>query len=81
MAEKKITGDETVTIFVPRIPGGPEMMFVALNGKAYNIPRGTATEVPKDVANIFYMSVQAEENAWKQSEEFQRDMLTVQGAP
>lgn len=73
--------EKKVSLIVPREPGGEEMLFVALNGKAYNIPRGKVVEIPEDVARVYYNSVAAEENAWKNSMAMQAEMNTVQGAP
>lgn len=73
--------ERKVTLVIPRDPGGEQMMFIALNGKAYNIPRGKPVEVPKAVAEIYYRSIQAEEISYAYSDEQQREMNVVQGAP
>ena len=81
MAEKKAVEKDTVTIVIPREPGGEDMLFVALNGKSYLIPRGKAVEVPKNVADVYYESVAAQEAALDHIDDFQDEMRTVQGAP
>lgn len=47
---------EKVTVFVPKIPGDDPMLYVGLNGKGWNIPRGMNVEVPKPVADIIAQS-------------------------
>jgi hypothetical protein len=47
---------EMVRIFVPRIPGENKTQYVAINGKAWNIPCDEYWEVPKPVADIVMAS-------------------------
>lgn len=85
MAEKKNAAcvEDMVTIVVPREPGtvGDDMYFVALNGKAYNIPRGKPVQLPAPVAAVYYESIAAQDAAFMHIDEFQQEMRTVQGAP
>lgn len=44
---------QMVTVFLPRATGNEEnFLFVALNGKGYNIMRGQHVQVPRPVAEI-----------------------------
>lgn len=44
---------QLVTVYLPRATGKEEnFLFVALNGKGYNIMRGQQVMVPKPVADI-----------------------------
>lgn len=55
MAAKTTTppvAEERVTVFVEKESGEPPMLFVGINGKNWQIPRGKSVEVPKSVANI-----------------------------
>ena len=64
---------ETVSVFVPKIPGGMPSMWVGINGKSWNIPCGKRTNVPAYVAAIIHrrernMQVAEEYAAEKQRE-------------
>lgn len=72
---------EMVTLHVPKASGEDRMLFIGLNGKAWNIPRGTTVEVPKPVADIYYQSVQNAEAADRYAEAKQQEMTKVYGAP
>jgi hypothetical protein len=55
MAAKTTTppvAEERVTVFVEKESGEPPMLFVGINGKNWQIPRGKSVEVPKSVANL-----------------------------
>lgn len=43
---------EKVPVFVQMVSGEESSLFVAVNGKGYQIPRGKQVEVPKPVAEI-----------------------------
>ena len=43
---------EMVDIFIPIVSGEENTVFVGLNGKAWQIPRGKREKVPKPVAEI-----------------------------
>ena len=54
---------EMVDIFIPIVSGEDNTVFVGLNGKAWQIPRGKKVQVPKPVADIYE---RAQRNATKQ---------------
>lgn len=43
---------DRVAVFLPVIPGEPDEVFVALNGKGYTIQRGTSVMVPVAIKDI-----------------------------
>jgi hypothetical protein len=65
MAAKKITTEKRVKYRLPRLPGAnaDQDQYVALNGKAYIIKRGTEVEIPEAVAEILKHSEYAEDIA------------------
>lgn len=77
----KNTEKNTVSVVVPREPGGDSMLFLALNGKTYNIPRGKRVELPAEVADVYYRSIEAEDYARKYSDEQNAAMNEIVGAP
>lgn len=44
--------EELVTVFVDKESGEPPMLFVGINGKNWQIPRGKSVQVPKSVARM-----------------------------
>ena len=44
--------EEKVTVFVEKESGEPPMLFVGINGKNWQIPRGKSVQVPKSVADM-----------------------------
>ena len=54
MAAKNATpvNEEKVTVFVEKESGEPPMLFVGINGKNWQIPRGKSVQVPKSVADM-----------------------------
>lgn len=70
-----------VPVFLPKIPGDDETVFVGLNGKAWLIPRGKRFEVPKPVAEILFQSDEFKAAADEHSATEQQKMHTVFGAP
>lgn len=44
--------EERVTVFVEKESGEPPMLFVGINGKNWQIPRGKSVQVPKSVADM-----------------------------
>ena len=63
MSNKNVTANipaETETVFLPRVSGEESTVFVALNGRAWQIPRGKKVEVPAVVARVLD---EAEHNA------------------
>lgn len=80
-ANTTAAAEDRVMVVVPRDPGGDTMIFVALNGKPYNIPRGKPVELPANVAQIIYNSLAAEEAALAFSAQQKQLMNEIQGAP
>lgn len=56
---------QMVSIHIPKASGEDRTVFIGLNGKGWNIPRGVTVEVPKPVADVYYA---AQENANKADE-------------
>lgn len=78
-AEKTINPmDEKEVVFIPKVSGEDENVWVGLNGKSWSIPRGKKTEVPKPVAEILYQSErakEAQEKYIKQQQDLLKDTL------
>ena len=47
-----IKAEQKVTVFLPKIAGEDPTVFVGLNGKGWQIPRGKSVEVPAPIAEI-----------------------------
>ena len=56
MANSNNPMKEMVDVFVPLVSGEENTMFVGLNGKAWQIPRGKKVQVPRPVADIIERS-------------------------
>ncbi len=70
--------DEKEVVFIPKVSGEDENVWVGLNGKSWSIPRGKKTEVPRPVAEILYQSERAKEEQEKyikQQQELLNDTL------
>ena len=58
MAETKKTekpvkaGRDIVTVLIPKEGANAASLFVSVNGKGYNIPRGKSVRVPRSVAEV-----------------------------
>jgi hypothetical protein len=58
MAETKKTekpvkaGRDIVSVFLPKESANANSLFVSINGKGYNIPRGKSIRVPRSVAEV-----------------------------
>lgn len=71
MAESKTVKKETlpedpmqirVTKYIPKVPAGEQQsIYVCLNGKGYNIPRGKNVDMPLPVWEIIERAMNAEE--------------------
>lgn len=72
---------KTTTVFLPKISGEDATVFVGLNGKAWQIPRGKQTEVPVEVAEILNAAERNRQMADEYAEAEKAKMKTVQGAP
>ena len=80
-ANEKAGVPNKVKVFLPKIPGEENTVFVGLNGKGYQVPRGKQVEVPAAVAEILNNVEKNREYAEKYSEEQKAKMHVVQGAP
>jgi len=55
--------NEYVTIVVPRaLAKAEQVLFAAVNGEVYNIPRGKAVSVPRYVAQMIEAQQRAKDN-------------------
>ena len=84
-AEKLVSNnnpdEEMVYVSLPKIPGEAPIKYVAVNGKAWNIPLGKRWKVPKYVADSIDRADNAQEEADEFSKEEQKKMTEIQGAP
>lgn len=72
---------KTTTVFVPKVSGEDATVFVGLNGKGWQIPRGKQTEVPVEVAEILNAAERNRQMADEYAEAEKAKMKKVQGAP
>ena len=72
---------QKVTVFLPKIAGEDTTVFVGLNGKAWQIPRGKKVEVPAAVAEILNAAERNRQQADEYADTEKNKMKTVQGAP
>lgn len=82
MAQVKSNTDGKVTVFLPKIPGDSETsLWVAVNGKAYSVPRGKQVEVDPSVAAV----IEAREKFVRNAEEYSQQEIErakhAQGMP
>ena len=47
-----LSNEERVSVFVEKESGEPPMLFVGINGKNWQIPRGKTVQVPKAVKDM-----------------------------
>lgn len=83
MAEKNVTAkavQETRSVFLPRISGEENTVFVGLNGRSWQIPRGRKVEVPAYVACVLEESERNARAASAYAQACQKDMAVVHGA-
>ena len=80
-AEVKTPEINEVEVFLPKVPGEAPEQFVAVNGKAWQIPRGKKYKVPDYVALVLEDMQKAQEAADEFSAEEQKKMKVIQGAP
>lgn len=80
MATVKNVEPRLVSVFVPKVPGEDPTLWVALNGKAWSIPRGKRTEVPVDVAEIVFQRDTNAQIADEYAAKKHEDMKIVHGA-
>ena len=81
MADVKAPTEIMVEAFLPKIPGEPPFQYVAVNGKAWQIPRGKKYQIPEHVAQVLERAQKAQEAADEYSDEEQKKMTVIQGAP
>lgn len=60
---------DTVSVFIPKVPGEAPSLWVGLNGKSWSIPRGKRVEVPAEVAEIIYRRERTMQHADEYAEE------------
>ena len=75
----KAKTEEMGEVYIPKIPGEAPDKYVAINGKAWNIPRGKMTKVPAKVARVLNRAQAAAEEADVYSSEEQKKMKEIQG--
>lgn len=73
--------EEIVEVFLPKVPGETPSVWVGVNGEGWQFPRGKKTKVPKRVADVLERSQQAQDDADEYSDEEQKKMTVIQGAP
>lgn len=71
---------EKVTVFVQMVSGEESSLFVAVNGKAWQIPRGKHVEVPKPVAEIIERSQRNNTKQLLYKQKLQESYAKSQGA-
>lgn len=71
--------EETVEVFVPKVPGESPTVWVSVNGKSWQFPRGKKTPLPKYVADVLERSERFKEAAEQFSDEEQKKMKIIQG--
>ena len=80
MAEKKTNAkiqQETETVFLPRISGEENTVFVGVNGRSWQIPRGQKVEVPARVARVLDEADRNARIASAYAKSCQQDMAVV----
>ena len=73
--------EELVEVYLPKIPGEAPVKYVAINGVAYNIPRGKMNKVPAKVARMLNRAQTAADEADMFSAEEKKKMDVIQGKP
>lgn len=71
---------ETECVFLPRVSGEENTVFVGLNGRSWQIPRGKKVEVPACVARVLDEAENNARIAGAYAQARQRDMENVKGA-
>lgn len=69
------------TVFVPKIPGEADTVFVGLNGRSWTFPRGKSVQVPKPVADILRQQQEYQTAAEEYSEMLQKRMKETEKNP
>ena len=67
------------SVFLPRISGEENTVFVGVNGRAWQIPRGKKVEVPACVARVLDEAETNARIASAYAQAKQRDMEVVKG--
>lgn len=79
--EATASAEQMVEVFLPKISGEAPYQYVGVNGKAWQVPRGKKTQVPEYVAQVLERSQLAQDAADEYSDEEQKKMKVIQGAP
>ena len=84
MADKrmieKTASAEMRNVFLPRISGEEDTVFVGLNGRSWQIPRGKRVEVPAAVAAVLDEAERNARIAGAYAQARQREMAVVHAA-
>lgn len=81
MAEAaKTAKEEMVEVYLPKASGEASTVYVALNGKAWQIPRGKKMQIPKSVALVLERAQAAQEAADDYRKKERQKMYEIQGA-
>ena len=83
MAAKNATlsNEERVSVFVEKESGEPPMLFVGINGKNWQIPRGKSVQVPKAVKDMVDARIRMKRFRDEYSSRQQELSSKIQGAP
>ena len=73
--------EELVEVYLPKVPGEANEKYIAINGVAWQIPRGKKWKVPMKVARMLERAEAAADTADKFSDEEQKKMAIIQGLP
>ncbi|MBE5774327.1 MAG: hypothetical protein E7337_10385 [Clostridiales bacterium] len=77
---QKVASENTETVFIPRVSGEEDTVFVGLNGRSWQIPRGKKVEVPAPVAKILAESEHNARIAGEYAKARQKEMAVIHGA-
>lgn len=84
MADKKMIEKagacEMQSVFLPRISGEENTVFVGLNGRSWQIPRGKKVDVPVYVARVLEEAEHNARTASAYAQACQKDMAVVHKA-
>ena len=71
---------ETETVFIPKVSGEEPSIFVGLNGRSWQIPRGKKVDVPVYVARVLEEAEHNARTASAYAQACQKDMAVVHKA-
>jgi hypothetical protein len=85
MAETKAVAKNPMeimeTVFAPKIPGEEGYVYVGLNGRSWQIPRGKSMQVPKPVADILRRQQECQQAAEEYRELLRKRMKESEENP